>query len=102
MIKQRTVKKKVTTKGIGLHSGKEVSLSLLPADINTGIRFKRIDLPHQPIIPARADLINDTLMSSNLVVNEVKIGTVEHLLSAVSASGIDNLIIEVSASEIPP
>ncbi len=101
MIKQRTINKKVTVTGIGLHSGKEVILSLLPSKINTGIRFQRTDLAEKPIIPAQAHLVSDTMMSSNLIQNGVKIGTVEHLLSAVSAMGIDNLLIEVSSAEIP-
>ncbi len=101
MIKQRTINTKVSTTGIGLHSGKEVILSLVPSDINTGIRFQRTDLAEKPIIPAQAHLVADTMMSSNLIENGVKIGTVEHLLSAMSAMGIDNLLIEVSSAEIP-
>ncbi len=101
MIKQRTINKKVSMTGIGLHSGKEVTLSLLPSEINTGIRFQRTDLAEKPIIPAQAHLVADTMMSSNLIQNGVKIGTVEHLLSAISAVGIDNLLIEVSSAEIP-
>ncbi len=101
MIKQRTINKKISTTGIGLHSGKEVILSLVPSDVNTGIRFQRTDLAKKPIIPAQANLVSDTMMSSNLIKNEVKIGTVEHLLSAICAMGIDNLLIEVSSAEIP-
>ncbi len=101
MIKQRTINKKVSTTGIGLHSGKEVILSLVPSAENTGIRFQRTDLANKPIISAQAHLVSDTMMSSNLIENEVKIGTVEHLLSAICAVGIDNLLIEVSSAEIP-
>ncbi len=101
MIKQRTINKKISTIGIGLHSGKEVTLSLVPSAENTGIRFQRMDLAEKPIIPAQAHLVADTMMSSNLIQNDVKIGTVEHLLSAISAMGIDNLLVEVSSAEIP-
>ncbi len=101
MIKQRTINKKISTTGIGLHSGKEVILSLVPSVENTGIRFQRTDLVEKPIISAQAHLVADTMMSSNLIENGVKIGTVEHLLSAISAMGIDNLLIEVSSAEIP-
>ncbi len=101
MIKQRTINKKISTTGIGLHSGKKVILSLLPSAENTGIRFQRTDLADKLIIPAQAHLVSDTMMSSNLIKNGMKIGTVEHLLSAISAMGIDNLLIEVSSAEIP-
>ncbi len=101
MIKQRTIQKKVSTTGIGLHSGKEVTLAFVPSEINTGIRFQRTDLAEKSIIPAQAHLVADTMMSSNLIENGVKIGTVEHLLSAICAMGIDNLLIEVSSAEIP-
>ncbi len=101
MIKQRTINHKVSTQGVGLHSGNLVTLSLLPSDVDTGIRFQRTDLPNQPIIPAHAELVADTMMSSNLIDNDIKIGTVEHLLSAISAMEIDNLLIQVSSAEIP-
>ncbi len=101
MIKQRTISQAISTQGVGLHSGQTVHLSLLPSEVNTGIRFQRTDLANQPIIQADAGLIADTVMSSNLIQNEVKIGTIEHLLSAISAMEIDNLLIQVSAEEIP-
>ncbi len=101
MIKQRTISQAISTQGVGLHSGQTVHLSLLPSEVNTGIRFQRTDLANQPIIQAEAGLIADTVMSSNLIQNEVKVGTIEHLLSAISAMEIDNLLIQVSAEEIP-
>lgn len=97
---QRTLKTSTTLAGIGLHSGKEVILTLKPSAANAGIIFVRTDLDGATI-PMDAFLVQDTLMSSNLVKDNVRIGTVEHLLSAVAAMGIDNLIIEVSAPEIP-
>lgn len=97
---QRTLHTPITATGIGLHSGKEVRLSLLPADVDTGIVFERSDLGGQRIM-MDAFLVQDTLMSSNLVQGEARVGTVEHLLSAVAAMGIDNLIIQVSSAEMP-
>lgn len=97
---QRTIKTPITATGIGLHSGKEVVLTLYPSPANTGIVFFRSDLGGASV-PMDAFLVQDTVMSSNLVKDNARVGTVEHLLSAVSAMGIDNLMIEVSAPEIP-
>lgn len=96
---QRTIAQETTIFGIGLHSGKSVILSLKPAPANTGIVFCRTDL--NKTVPLSAFLVQDTLMSSNLVKDQVRIGTIEHLLSALSAWGIDNLVVEVSAPEVP-
>ncbi len=100
-MRQRTISKSISTKGIGLHSGKTVALSFQPLPPDHGIIFERSDLPGTPRIPAQATLVRDTMMSSNLVKDEVRIGTVEHLLSAVAGLGIDNLLIQVSAAEVP-
>lgn len=97
---QRTIKETISATGIGLHSGKEVLLTLKPSAPDTGICFVRSDLGGAAV-PMDAFLVQDTMMSSNLVKDEARIGTVEHLLSAVAAMGIDNLIIEVSAAEMP-
>ena len=96
---QRTISKAITATGIGLHSGKKVTLTLQPAEVDTGIVFERTDL--DATVPMDAFLVVDTMMSSNLVQGEARIGTVEHLLSAVAAYGLDNLIIQVDAPEIP-
>lgn len=96
---QRTVAKAITATGIGLHSGKKVTLTLSPAKPNTGIVFERTDLG--VTVPMAAELVQDTMMSSNLVLGDARIGTVEHLLSAIAAYGLDNLIIQVDAAEIP-
>lgn len=96
---QRTIQQPASLTGIGLHSGQAVMLSIKPADINTGIFFVRTDL--QKRIMMDAFLVQDTLMSSNLIFDNAKVGTVEHVLSAVASMGIDNLIIEVSAPEMP-
>lgn len=97
---QRTLSTPISTTGIGLHSGQEVVLTLSPAKANTGIVFVRTDLDGA-VVPMDAFLMSDTVMSSNLVKDGVKIGTIEHLLSAVAAAGIDNLQVAVSASEMP-
>ncbi|WP_227431087.1 UDP-3-O-acyl-N-acetylglucosamine deacetylase [Psychrobacter sp. I-STPA6b] len=100
-MKQRTLASSISASGIGLHSGQEVLLELQPSAVNSGIVFERSDLPESPQIRADALLVHDTLMSSNLVENGVRIGTVEHILSAVAGLGIDNLVIRVSSAEIP-
>lgn len=97
---QRTLSTTITTTGIGLHSGKPVTLTLSPAPMDTGIVFVRTDLDDAQI-PMQAQLVQDTLMSSNLVVGKARVGTVEHLLSAVATYGLDNLYIKVDAPEIP-
>lgn len=101
LTQQRTIKKTVIMQGIGLHSGEQVTLKFKPSAPNTGVVFKRTDLSGMPTIAANALLIQDTMMSSNLVQDGIKVGTVEHLLSAIAGLSIDNLVIEVSAAEIP-
>ena len=101
MLKQRTIKKIIKASGTGLHSGKNVLINFLPHHSDGGIVFRRIDLKPPVDIPANASLVQETVMSSNLVVGDVRIGTVEHLMSALAGMGIDNMIIEVSAPEIP-
>ena len=101
MLKQRTIKKIIKASGTGLHSGKNVLINFLPHHSDGGIVFRRIDLDPPVDIPANASLVQETVMSSNLVVGDVRIGTVEHLMSALAGMGIDNMIIEVSAPEIP-
>ena len=101
MLKQRTLNKMVSSTGVGLHNGEKVTLNLLPAAINTGITFKRIDLTDAPIIRATPDAVHDTRMCSALEQNGVRVSTVEHLMSALAGLGVDNIMIEVSASEIP-
>lgn len=101
MILQRTLQNEVRTVGVGLHSGEKVELTLRPAPIDHGIVFRRADLPGQPGFKISPDLINDTRLSSTLVVGEVRIGTIEHLMSALAGLGIDNVLIDVTAAEIP-
>ncbi len=102
MIYQRTIKTAVTVTGVGLHSGFRVKLTLKPAKENQGITFVRTDLENFPHIKCHPFLVNDTRLSSTLVDdNRVRIGTIEHLLSAFACFGIDNLIVELSAPEMP-
>lgn len=101
MLKQRTLKKQISSTGVGLHNGEKVTLTLKPAAIDAGIVFKRTDLPGAPTIQAQADTVCDTRMCSALEHNGARVSTVEHLMSALAGLGIDNVMIEVTASEIP-
>lgn len=101
MLRQRTISKVISTKGIGLHSGRLVELTLRPAAPNTGIVFHRIDLPEVVDIPAKAHLVGGTTMASVLQKDGVRVSTVEHLMSALAGLGIDNLHIDISAEEVP-
>ncbi|MCN4143560.1 MAG: UDP-3-O-acyl-N-acetylglucosamine deacetylase [Thiohalomonas sp.] len=101
MIKQRTLKNSIKATGVGLHSGEKVYLTLRPAPVNTGIIFRRVDLETPMEIPARAENVGDTTLSTTLVKDGVKISTVEHLLSAMAGMGIDNAYIDLSAPEVP-
>jgi UDP-3-O-[3-hydroxymyristoyl] N-acetylglucosamine deacetylase len=101
MLRQRTIKHPIRASGVGLHSGDKVFLTLRPAPVDTGIVFRRIDLDIPVDVPARALAVRETTMSSTLIVDGVKVGTVEHLMSALAGLGIDNAIIEVTAPEIP-
>lgn len=101
MIKQRTLKNTIRATGIGLHTGDKVFLTLRPAEANTGIRFRRVDLDEPVTIQATPRNVGETNLSTTLVSNGVKVSTIEHLLSALAGLGIDNAIIDVSAAEVP-
>ena len=102
MIKQRTLKQSIKVTGVGLHSGNKVTLTLRPAMPNTGVIYCRTDLNPPVTFPANADSVQDTMLCTCLVNDEgVRISTVEHLNAALSGLGIDNIIIEVDAPEIP-
>lgn len=101
MIKQRTLRNEIGAVGVGVHAGKPVKVQLKPADLNTGIVFRRVDVNPHVDIPARADYVGDTRMSTTLQVGHLKISTVEHLLSAIAGLGIDNLIVELDSAEVP-
>lgn len=101
MIRQRTLKNVIRATGVGLHTGKKVYLTLRPAAANTGIVFRRVDLDPAVEIPARAENVGDTRLSTTLVKRNVRVSTVEHLLAALAGFGIDNAYIDVSADEVP-
>lgn len=99
--KQRTIGAEATFTGIGIHTGQQVGLKFVPAKENSGIVFKRVDLPGQPIIPATVEYVQDTSRSTTIGINDIRIHTVEHVLAAVNANGIDNLVIELTNIEPP-
>jgi UDP-3-O-[3-hydroxymyristoyl] N-acetylglucosamine deacetylase len=101
MIKQRTLKNVIRATGVGLHTGRKVFLTLRPAPTDTGIVFRRDDLKPAVEIVARAENVGDTSLSTSLVKGNVRISTVEHLLSAFAGLGIDNAYVDLSASEVP-
>ncbi|MGO3890388.1 MAG: UDP-3-O-acyl-N-acetylglucosamine deacetylase [Paenalcaligenes sp.] len=101
MLRQRTIAKTVRTKGVGLHSGRRVEITMRPAAPNTGIVFHRIDLPEVVDFPARADQVGGTRMASVLQQGSLQVSTVEHLMSALAGLGIDNLHIDLTAEEVP-
>jgi len=101
MIKQRTLKNVIRATGVGLHTGEKVYLTLRPAAADTGIIFRRVDLPVPVEIAARPENVGDTRLSTTLVQGSAKISTVEHLLSAFAGLGIDNAYVDVSAAEVP-
>lgn len=99
--KERTLARLVTRQGIGLFTGKTAQISLVPAEAGSGILFRRMDLPLQPCVPARVEAIHSTPRCTVLEASGVKVQLVEHLLSALRAFQIDNLVIETSGEEIP-
>ena len=101
MLRQRTLKSLISATGVGLHSGAKVRLTLRPAQPDTGIVFRRVDL--DPPVDLRADPfgVGDTRMASVLEQDGVRLGTVEHLMSALAGLGIDNLYVDVDAAELP-
>ena len=101
MIRQRTLQNTIRATGVGLHSGKKVYLTLRPAPANTGIVFVRTDLEPAVEVPARASLVTDTTLCTALTQDNVKVATVEHLMSAFAGLGIDNAYVDLSAPEVP-
>jgi UDP-3-O-[3-hydroxymyristoyl] N-acetylglucosamine deacetylase len=101
MFLQRTIRKKVTVQGVGLHTGKTASLTFSPAPVDTGIYFIRNDLPGRPAISTSAKHVQATAMATTLGGHEFSVSTVEHCLSSLAAFRIDNLFIELDGPEIP-
>ncbi len=100
-MKQTTIQHPITVRGVGLHTGKPVTLTFKPAPPNHGYRFQRIDLPDQPILPADVKLVASTNRGTTLRQGNAQVATVEHVLSALMGSGIDNILMEVNGPEIP-
>jgi UDP-3-O-[3-hydroxymyristoyl] N-acetylglucosamine deacetylase len=101
MIRQRTLKNVIRATGVGLHTGEKVYLTLRPAASDTGIVFRRVDLAEPVEIRACPENVGDTRLSTTLTNGEVRISTVEHLLSAFAGLGIDNAYVDLSAAEVP-
>jgi UDP-3-O-[3-hydroxymyristoyl] N-acetylglucosamine deacetylase len=101
MIAQRTLKTLTRAVGVGLHSGQRVELTLRPAAPDTGIVFRRVDLPEPVDIPVRAESVTDTRLASTISVGQAKVFTVDHLMSACAGLGIDNLYVDITAEEVP-
>jgi UDP-3-O-[3-hydroxymyristoyl] N-acetylglucosamine deacetylase len=101
MLKQRTLKTIVRATGIGLHTGQKISISLKPAAADTGIVFRRVDLDPPVEIGGFAKNVGETTLSTCLIKDDVRVSTVEHLMSAFAGTGIDNAVVELDAAEIP-
>ena len=101
MLRQRTLKSLVTATGVGLHTGQKVRISLRPAQPDTGVVFRRTDLGSPVDIQARADAVGETRLCSCLVKDDVKVYTVEHLMSALAGLGIDNVYVDLDGPEVP-
>ena len=101
MQRQTTIRNEVSCAGIGLHSGQQVSLKLKPAPVDSGIIFKRVDLPNSPQIQAIAANVTATIRATTLEQDGAKVFTVEHLMSALHAAKVDNCVIELDAEEPP-
>ncbi|MGJ7519826.1 UDP-3-O-acyl-N-acetylglucosamine deacetylase [Variovorax sp. LT1P1] len=101
MLQQRTLKSITRAVGVGLHSGQRVELTLWPAAPDTGIVFRRVDLPVPVDIPMTAEAVTETSLASTVSKGGAKVQTVEHLMSACAGLGIDNLVIDITADEVP-
>lgn len=101
MVKQRTLKNLIRATGVGVHTGEKIYITLRPAPANSGVIFRRVDLDPAVEIPALTENIGDTTLSSCLTKDNVRISTIEHLMSAFAGLGIDNVYVDVSAPEVP-
>ena len=101
MLQQRTLKTLTRAVGVGLHSGQRVELTLRPAPADTGVVFRRVDLPEPVDIVVSAAAVSDTRLASTLSNGSVKVHTVEHLMSACAGLGVDNLYVDITAEEVP-
>lgn len=101
LMKQSTIQNPVSVHGVGLHTGKDVTLTFKPAAANHGFRFQRVDLPEQPLIPADVKLVISTNRGTTLKSGEAQVSTVEHVLSALTGLNIDNVLLEIDGPEMP-
>lgn len=101
MLRQRTLKSLVSASGVGLHTGQKVRITLRPAPIDAGVVFRRVDLASPVDVPARAELVGEARLASTLVHGDVRIHTVEHLMSALGGLGVDNAYVDLDAPELP-
>jgi UDP-3-O-[3-hydroxymyristoyl] N-acetylglucosamine deacetylase len=98
---QSTIRKKVHCSGVGLHSGKQIKMTLKPAEANTGIRFLRSDIAGEKLIPAYMNRVVDTTMATTISEGDASIATTEHFLAAINGLSIDNILVEVDGPEVP-
>ncbi len=98
---QKTLKGAVTLSGVGLHTGKEVTMTMKPANPGFGFRFQRIDLPEKPVVKADADYVVDTSRGTTIDFNGARVSTIEHTLAALVGMGVDNVLIELNGPEVP-
>jgi UDP-3-O-[3-hydroxymyristoyl] N-acetylglucosamine deacetylase len=101
MAKQRTLQNPIRCNGVGLHTGQQIHLAILPAPANTGIVFRRVDLNPPVEIQATPQSVGETTLSTCLIKDDVRVSTVEHLMSAMAGLGVDNAIVEINSAEIP-
>ena len=101
MLKQRTLKKKISTTGVGLHTGVKVTLTIRPAAPDSGIVFRRVDLAPPVDVPAQAFHVTDTRLSTLIEKDGAKVSTIEHLMSAMAGLGIDNAYVDINGPEVP-
>ena len=101
MLKQRTLKNAIRATGVGLHTGRKVFMTLRPAAPNAGIVFRRVDLDPPVDVPADSRIVGETMLGTTLIKGDVKVATVEHLMSALAGLGIDNAFVDLSAPEVP-
>ncbi len=101
MLKQRTLKNTIRATGVGLHTGRKVLMALRPGLANSGITFRRTDLDEPVDVRATAENVGETTLGTTLIQGDVKVSTIEHLLSAFAGLGIDNAVVELSSSEVP-
>ena len=101
MLRQRTLKSPISASGVGLHTGRKVRITLRPAPADAGVVFRRVDLDPPVDVPARAELVGEARLASTLVQGDVKIHTVEHLMSALGGLGIDNACVKLDSPELP-